>query len=499
MGASVAFKKTTAPASVPDSPEKLLRELPRRKIADVLLHQGEVMRTYAHSCVSVPDVALQLPTGSGKTLVGLMIAEWRRRKNGERVVYLCPTRQLVNQVVTQATQSYGLTVNGFVGGIRDYDPKAKAAYANADAIAITTYSSLFNTNPFFADPDVIIVDDAHAAENYISAMWSLRVERTKDSHEALYQALCAILKPHIDPGNFVRLTGVIESTADRAWVDKLPTPVFFRLHNEIEGVLDVHTRNDKDLEFPWSLLHGQLRACHLYMSTNEILIRPIIPPTWTHPPFRDARHRIYMSATLGGGGDLERMMGRKSIKRIPVPGGWDRQGVGRRFFIFPEMSLKQDQVVNLRRKLMKKAGRSLVLVPSDTMRNALAKDVEENLTFPTFSAADIERSKEPFIQSHQGVALIANRYDGIDFPGDECRLLFIEGLPTATNLQERFIMSRMGANILFNERIQTRVLQAIGRCTRSLADYSAVVVSGEELPVYLGQPEDTCEKLSQRL
>jgi len=58
-------------------------------------------------------------------------------------------------------------------------------------------------------------------------------------------------------------------------------------------------------------------------------------------------------------------------------------------------------------------------------------------------------------------------------------------LPKAMNLQERFLMARMGANVLFNERIQTRVLQAIGRCTRSLEDYSAVVVSGEELPDYL--------------
>src|SRR5208282_1604692 len=105
--------------------------------------------------------------------------------------------------------------------------------------------------------------------------------------------------------------------------------------------------------------------------------------------------------------------------------------------------------------------------------------------FPTFSAMDIEESKKPFVAKDKAVAVVANRYDGIDFPGKECRLLFIEGLPKATNLQERFLMVRMGANILFNERIQTRVLQAIGRCTRSLEDYSAVVVSGEEVPDYL--------------
>ena len=46
-------------------------------------------------------------------------------------------------------------------------------------------------------------------------------------------------------------------------------------------------------------------------------------------------------------------------------------------------------------------------------------------------------------------------------------------------------MSRMAANTLFNERIQTRVVQAIGRCTRSLEDYSAVVVTGDDLPDYL--------------
>ena len=101
------------------------------------------------------------------------------------------------------------------------------------------------------------------------------------------------------------------------------------------------------------------------MSANEILVGPIVAPTWTHPPFADARHRIYMSATLGAGGDLERMTGRKTIKRIAVPEGWDRQGVGRRFFIFPEMSLNPGQASKLRLDLMQKAGRTLVLVPSD--------------------------------------------------------------------------------------------------------------------------------------
>ena len=99
----MAFKKTVSADTAPASPDLLLRELPRRKIPDLLSHQAQILADYA-AHIDAPDVALQLPTGSGKTLVGLMIAEWRRRKFGERVVYLCPTRQLVHQVASQAEE-----------------------------------------------------------------------------------------------------------------------------------------------------------------------------------------------------------------------------------------------------------------------------------------------------------------------------------------------------------------------------------------------------------
>lgn len=480
----MAFKKLQPPTPVPDSPDKLFLDLPRRRIPDVLPHQREIMRLYAAQAVDVPDVALQLPTGSGKTLVGLLISEWRRRKNQERVVYLCPTRQLVNQVVEQAEEKYGLTVLGFTGQVSHYEPAAKSGYRNADRVAITTYSSLFNTNPYFSDADVIIVDDAHAAENYVASLWSVRIERQKSEHQGVHSAICVLLKPHLDSLNYARLLGNSESTSDQLWVDKVPTPVFSEIRDQLIEVLDTHTAN-MELGYPWSMIRDHLHACHLYISTQEILLRPLIPPTWVHAPFASPKQRIYMSATLGAGGDLERLTGRHQIDRLAIPSGWDRQGVGRRFFIFPGMSLREKECSTLRRELMKKAGRSLVLVPSDRVREQIATEIKKELSIPVFGGGDIEESKKIFICEPEAVAVVANRYDGIDFPGDECRLLFVEGLPRIMNMQERFLMSRMGAPVLFNERVQVRVLQAIGRCTRSLEDYSAVVITGEELTDYL--------------
>jgi len=193
-----------------------------------------------------------------------------------------------------------------------------------------------------------------------------------------------------------------------------------------------------------------------------------------------------MSATLGAGGDLERITGVPAIYRLPAPDGWDRQGVGRRLFLFPGRSLEAEVEEDLQAELIKRAGRALVLVPDERTAVSYREWVTKRLGIPAFDARQIEQSKDPFITAAKAVAVVANRYDGIDLPKDECRLLIVEGLPKATNLQEQFLVSRMGAVALLNDRILTRMVQAFGRCTRDATDYAAVVVWGDELLSYLG-------------
>ena len=480
----MAFKKPAAQSAVPDSPDRMFRDLPRRKHASLFDHQGQVLRTYVAEAASTPDVALQLPTGSGKTLVGLLLAEWRRRKNRERVVYLCPTRQLVMQVSGEASSKYGLTVEPFVGQIKGFTPDAKAAYQNADRVAVTTYSNLFNTNPFFDDPEVVIVDDAHASENYIADLWTVRIRKFEAKDETLFKAVASVLKQVVSETNYARMIGKNRSLDDVAWVDKISTPRLAEVEGELRATIAANV-GQADQRWAWSMISDHLIACQVYVSSSEILIRPLIPPTWTHAPFAGAGQRIFMSATLGAGGDLERLTGRSRILRLPIPAGWDRQGIGRRMFVFPEKSLGEQETIDLRSDLMKISGRSLVLTPSNDAAEEICGHVKKTLEYPTFTGADLEIGKDQFVAASRAVAVVANRYDGIDFPDGDCRLQFIEGLPRAANLQERFLMTRMGANLLFNERVQTRVLQAVGRCTRGLNDYSAVVVTGEDLPAYL--------------
>lgn len=481
----MAFKKTATSEATTDNPASLFKTLTQRTLPDVMPHQKEMLEAYGQEMVDEADVALQLPTGSGKTLVGLLIGEWRRRSFGERVVYLCPTKQLVHQTVHQSQSQYGIGLVEMTGPKRDFRPADQAAYRTGAKIAVTTYSGLFNTNPFFSTPDVILVDDAHVAENYIANMWSLQIERGKAEHLPLYSALTDYLKDRIAGQDYARLTGNGHTAFDATWVEKLPSPLLSEICSQLSSIIDAHAESHTEFKFPWLLLRDHLDACHVYLSSHGILIRPLILPTWTHAPFNDAKQRVFMSATLGEGGDLERLTGRAAIRRLASPDGFQTSGVGRRFFMFPSLSLEPDECVTVRLSMQEVAGRSVVITPNTALATTLADQVENLDGFKVFRAGDIEESKDNFVAEPKAAAILANRYDGIDFPHDECRLLCLDGLPRAMNAQERFLMSKMGASALFNERIQTRVLQAAGRCTRALQDRSAVVVTGSEMVDYL--------------
>ena len=74
------------------------------------------------------------------------------------------------------------------------------------------------------------------------------------------------------------------------------------------------------------MIRSGLASCCVYLSYGGIQIRPMIPPTFENRVFARAGQRIYLSATLGSGGELERAFGRAEIVRIaidPSAVGWN--------------------------------------------------------------------------------------------------------------------------------------------------------------------------------
>ena len=462
--------------------ESLFKDLKNRSpsIKDLYSHQADVLREYSSSHLNSKDVSIELPTGSGKTLVGLLIAEYRRKILNERILYICPTKQLAHQVGKQS-KDYGIPAEVLVGPKRQYDRQDVRSYRSAHATAVSTYSGLFNSNPEFDDAQTIILDDAHGGESYISSLWSIVIGRKENLD--LYTRVLSIFEKDL-PASFLSILNDIARPITPPKPEKVPFGPYFRNLDKLRGVLDLALPNPdvSDLYFSWQSIRNGLQACHAYISWDEILIRPYIPPTMLHRPFAQANQRVYMSATLGSGGELERITGVGRIERVPTPKTYLTRGIGRRLFIFPDLADDPAGYEPWLAKIIKSNTRVLALCPTRPSAQALTKIVMQITPPPKIlGAMSIESSMDSFSNSKSAVLVLANRYDGLDIPSKDCRLLLVYGLPTGTNLQERFLEEKLGLDVLLRERVKTRIAQASGRCTRSDTDYAAVVMVGRRL------------------
>jgi hypothetical protein len=440
-----------------------------------------MLRQYNTSHVDKTDVALELPTGAGKTLPALLIAEWRRSTLSSRVAYACPTVQLAHQVHAEAIRQ-GIEAVTLLGPHKDWETADAARYDSARAVAVTSYSAIFNSRPALSQPGTLLFDDAHAAEQFVAAAWSVAVSRYEQPD--LYERLLEAVKGELSGLHVQRLESSDPDITTRADVRLLPAAALRRRADRIDSVLG---SLDGPLMFRYTMIRAALERCLLYFGWEGFLIRPYIVPTCDHPHFDDADQRIYVSATLGDGGELERAFGRAPIERLPVPAGWDQRGSGRRFFVFPEL-IRSVEARSLAKAVISAAGKALVIAPSDR-RLERSKETLVPAGMEVFGKGDIEPSLDGFRRAVRGVLALANRYDGLDLADDACRLTVLDGLPSGEHLQERFLVRSLRAGRVIEERLRTRVVQGAGRCTRGLKDHSAVIVLGDDLTRFLQRPE----------
>lgn len=465
------------------NPERLFDDLPRTRdgVASLWAHQADVLRQYHSNFLDSTDVALELPTGAGKTLPALLIAEWRRSSLDERVAYACPTVQLAHQVHAEAMRQ-GIDAVALHGTHHKWDSIDAAKYESGRAIAVITYSTVFNSNPALSVPQTLLLDDAHAGEQYVAAAWSVNIRRAYD--EDLYNQLLEAISSELQDIHLQRLQTLDPDSFTRNDVKLLPLGALRRCAPRIDRILG---RLEGDLRFRYTMIRSAVERCLLYFGWQGFLLRPYIPPTSHHAHFAEAQHRVYISATLGEGGELERAFGTANIARLPSPAGWEQRSSGRRFFVFPEF-IREVDARSLAKAVIQDAGKVLVVAPSDraleTSRSSLLPP-----GMPAFGKGDIERSLDSFRKASTGALALANRYDGIDLADKSCRLTVLDGLPSGEHLQERFLIRSLRAGRVLEERLRTRVIQGAGRCTRGLKDHSVVIILGEELTRFLQRTE----------
>ena len=446
------------------------------QINDLWLGQGDTLRLWNKDRCK-KDIGIALNTGAGKTLVGLLIAQSLVNETKGKVLYACSSIQLVQQTAEKAS-GYGFDVSTYFQG----EFSNEETFQRCTGPCITTYQALFNGRSIFSREVIsaIIFDDAHAAEQLLRNYFSVQIEKSEFEH--LYSEIFALFSEYFTN---VGKTATAREIRDGRARDQLllvhPSEVFSQ-HQFLVGILsgaslDTH---EKTL-FSWAHIKDHIDQCCLIVSPSKITITPPFLPSATLSYFDNSVRRVYLSATLATHDGFARTFGRVPTKIVSPP---TTAGECERLIVIPSKidgdsnSLKFTKEVVHRRK-------TLILVPS----YARAERWDDIVQPPPVEEVSYHVSK---FKKDRGSSklLLAARYDGLDLPGDTCRLMVIDDLPVGMGPLEQYLWRYLEMDHSFTSTITSRLIQSFGRISRGLSDYGVVILTGKRLLHWLFNPNN---------
>lgn len=487
----VDFRKLRESKSQPASidPLEIFRRLPKPEgINDLYTSQAEVLRSWFDARGN-KDTIIKLHTGGGKTLVGLLIAQSTMNETKLPVIYLVPNKQLEEQTLQKA-QLYGINATRLMG--KDIPD----SFLSGTSVLITNYKKMFNGKSRFGllgnrnivQAGAIILDDAHASFEIIRESFTIRI--SKKSDPAQYDELTNMFRGDFDELDKLGTFEDIVRGHENLVLEVPYWAINVRSQQIRDFFRDIDAANSH--MFSWPFIRDSIDQCHFLITKDSVAITPLFPMVDMIPTFSTCPRRIYMSATIGDDSAIIRTFDIDKSAALAPLRSESLAGVSERMILAPE-STKIDfseigsTVKQLANWVSQELGRgSVALVPSRYASQAWEPYGVVAET-PELVEASIEeltsrRSNGPFI--------FANRYDGMDLPGDACRLLIVDGLPSATSEYEQYRANSLIGAGEYNSSLAQRVEQAIGRGARGASDYCVVILTGKKIIPWIGQTKN---------
>ena len=140
------------------------------------------------------NIIIKMNTGSGKTVVGLMILQSCLNEGKGPAIYTVPDTFLVKQVLDEAKRL----------GIQATEDKDDYGYSNSKSILVTTIQAVVNGLSAFGMRQYgnnypigsIIIDDVHACMDKISGQFMIRLESGTDVYDEIINLFGEYLKDY---------------------------------------------------------------------------------------------------------------------------------------------------------------------------------------------------------------------------------------------------------------------------------------------------------------
>ena len=457
----------------PTNPIKIFETLPSLAGTPNDLWRGQAKALVDWDAVrNKRDVLISLNTGAGKTIVGLLIAQSFVNEGVENVVYVCSTIDLVEQTSREATRI----------GIK-HTTRVRGRYSNDDfetgeAFCITTYAAMFNGHSSIRKnyfPGAIIFDDAHVAEALLRDAFSLRFD-VRD-HGELLNEIADLFRPHFKE---LGILGRFEDSLDLSKQNTAfvaPCGLYEREERLLEILKRHGVKDDDEFKYQFAWLEDKLHCCAAIFTRGIFELSPPFLPSMALDIFEQNLKRVYLSATLQSQTEFIRAFGRipdetvtplndaGNGERLILDGRKVKGGFGPKF---------SEQLVDTRK--------AIVAVPSYARAEAW-----EDIAVPP-APEDFTAELEDFrTNRNEGAFTLVSRVDGIDLPHDTCRIMIMDGVPSATSLLERYQWEWLRMDNVHATRVANRLAQLFGRINRGRNDYGAFLLEGEELSKWIGR------------
>jgi len=433
------------------------------------------------------NVIIKMNTGSGKTIVGLIILQSCLNEGKGPAVYIVPDNYLVQQVCSEA-KKLGVRVACDVfdeSGKKTENGEDDYYFKNSKAILVSNIYKLVNGKSVFGmrqsgniQIGSIIIDDVHACLDTIEQQNTIFIA---SSHK-LYKLIINSFSVYREVYDNQTFCDIIEHQ-DLRYNYLLPFWVWQEQCKDIYEILTMSEFSEEPfVKFNLPLLKNNWKTCNCVISARGIELTMKCTPINKISSFDQAKRRVFMSATLADDSVFVSTIGLKhtDIENIITPE--KANDLGERLILFPKYLNSKIADEHIKQILMKLSTKFnvVVIVPSF-----------ERLTFwADAQPQQVLSARENNIESgilllkngtYIGLTILVNKYDGIDLPDNACRILVIDGLPAMRSEYDIVIQSiNPNDKRICREQIQ-KIEQGMGRGVRSNSDYCVIVFMGDKL------------------
>ena len=440
--------------------------------------QTEILESWYNQRKEERDLIVKLHTGEGKTLVGLLILQSVINSNEGPCLYVCPNIYLVSQVCAEAEKfGIGYCTIGKEGIPNDFISGEKILITHAQKLF--NGLSIFGINNSFTKVGTIILDDSHTCIDTIKDAFSISIDKKENTN--LYNSLVSLFEDDLreqGEGSFLDITygnyDTLLTVPYWSWYDK---------KSEVLEILSKHN-GDNQVKFSWPLLKDSIEHYTCYITSSKIEISPYYPNVNDFPTFSKAQHRILMSATTQDDSFFIKGLD-FNINSVQNPLVTTRQKwSGEKMIIVPSLihdNLDRDLIVTKFSQASFKSFGSVALVPS-TRKAHQYKAAGAVIADSQNIVEEIDKIKN---KNFEKLLVINNRYDGIDLPDEDCRILIIDSIPYFNSLSDRYEEVCRPSSEIMNKRIAQKIEQGLGRGVRGEKDYCVIIIIGSDLVKFI--------------